>query len=97
MAEKTFAEGAFWKEPREGAPEFVVGSLGIKVEDFKKFLDTHVKNNGYVDFDILKGRSGKPYMALNTYKSEKPEVAKEKTEDVIDYPVEDINPDDVPF
>lgn len=97
MAEKIFAKGAFLKDPRDGAPDFVIGTLGIKVAEFKDFLDEHVKANGYVDFDLLRGQNGKPYMALNTYKSEKPEVAKEKTADTIEYPEEDINPDDIPF
>lgn len=99
MADKIFAGGMVFKLPRAGAPSFVVGSLGIKVEDFKKFLDEHVKQNGWVDLDLLLGQNGHPYAALNTYQPEKPKFMKEEETvhvDGVDYPIEP-NPDDVPF
>lgn len=94
MADKIFANGCVFKK-REGAPEFVIGSLGIKVDDFKKFLDEHVKNNGWVDLDILTSKEGKPYVSLNTYSPEKPAVVeRQRSQEEID---EEINIDDTPF
>lgn len=90
--EKIFPTGLFFKGPREGAPEFVKGSLGIKVEDFKKFLDEHVKVNGYVDLDFLEAKEGgKQYFALNTYKPEAPDIVAPQP------PVEDDTDVQVPF
>lgn len=98
MAEKTFTDGLIFKLPREGAPDFVKGSLSIKVEEFKAFLDEHVTNSGWLNIDLLVGKSMKPYAALNTFVPEKPGVVKEEVEAApIEYPVEDINPDDIPF
>ena len=77
MAEKIFADGLIVKGAREGAPEFVMGSLSFKVEEFKAFLDKHVSNNGWVNVDMLVGKSGKPYAALNTYKPERPSMVEE--------------------
>lgn len=76
MAEKIFATGAFLKIP-DNKPDFVIGRLGIKVDEFKAFLDEHVKNNGWVDLDLLMGRENKPYVALNTFTPERPAVAED--------------------
>ena len=59
--EKIFGEGLFVKEPREGSPDFVKGSISIKVEEFKAFLDEQVNEKGYVNLDIKVGKSGKWY------------------------------------
>jgi hypothetical protein len=40
-------------------------------------------------------KGGKSYAELNTFEVEKPDSLKE--EPTIEYPTEDINPDDVPF
>lgn len=65
--EKVFTDGLIYKLPRDGAPDFVKGSLSVKVDEFKAFLDQHV-SNGWVNIDLLIGKSGKPYGALNTWK-----------------------------
>lgn len=94
MADKIFADGLLVKLPRDGAPEFVLGSLSVKGDEFKKFIDEHVKVSGWLNIDLLIGKSGKPYAALNTYEVEKPESLKE---DTIEYPAEEDNSSDVPF
>ena len=94
MAEKVFADGLMFKR-RDNAPDYVIGSLSIKAEEFKKFLDEHVSNAGWVNVDILTSKGGKPYCALNTYKPEKPDVVKEEA--AIEYPDAEIKPDDIPF
>jgi hypothetical protein len=63
--EKIFAEG-FRFERRENAPEFVVGRMSIKVDEAITFLKTYEKA-GWVNLNILYGRSGNPYMELDTY------------------------------
>ena len=64
--EKIFADGFSFKR-REDAPDFVVGQLGVKVADATAFLKKHAKENGWVDLNILLGRSGNPYVELDTY------------------------------
>jgi hypothetical protein len=82
--EKIFADGLVFKAPRENAPEFVKGSLSFKVEEFKKFLDAHVSNAGWVNVDIKLSQGGKLYCELNTYKPEKPDSLQDEVQDVPD-------------
>lgn len=76
---KTFADGLIVKKPREGAPDFVMGRLSFKVDEFVAFLSKHKDTQGWVNVDLLIGQSGKPYAALDTWKPEKP-ATKEKPE-----------------
>ncbi len=67
MSDKIFPNGLIYKPKREGAPEWVHGSLSIKVGDFVPFLEEH-QDNGWVNIDILESKAGKIYLALNTFK-----------------------------
>ncbi len=83
MSEKIFAEGILFKRPRDGAPDFVKGSISIKVADIGPFL-TKYEKNGWVNLDLKESKLGKLYLELNVWdKKEKVEV---KTEDKIEYP-----------
>lgn len=77
MAEKTFAEGIYYEAPSDKAPAWVKGKLSFKVADAVKFLQANENNAGYCNVDILEGKSGKVYTALNDYKPEKPEAFKD--------------------
>ena len=67
MAEnKIFADGFIVKR-KDSAPEFVVASVSVKVEDFGKFVKEH-QDNGWLNMDIKKSRQGKLYAELNTWK-----------------------------
>ena len=48
---------------RDGSPDFVVGSFGLKYTDLKPF----VNQNGYVNFDILKGKTEGMYVKVSDY------------------------------
>jgi len=65
--EHIFTEGLMFKAPNDKAPEHIKGSLSIKVEEFKQFLDKN-NNNGWVNIDLKVGKSGKYYAELNTWK-----------------------------
>ena len=80
MPDKIFADGIMFKRPREGAPDFVKGSLSIKVEDFIKFLKAH-DNEGWVNLDLKKSQGGKLYLELNTWKKEKASEPSEDSEE----------------
>ncbi len=68
MAEKTFPQGIFYKKPREGAPEFVRGSLNFKVDEAVEFLKKHKNEAGYVNIDMLLSKEKEIYLALNEWK-----------------------------
>ena len=67
--EKVFADG-FRFERRENAPEYVVGRMSLKVDEAITFMKLHQKN-GWVNLNIMYGRSGNPYVELDTYEPTK--------------------------
>jgi len=64
--EKEFANGIYFKVPREGAPDFVMGSISIIRTDFIKFLSE--KDGDYVNLNLLRSRAGKPYFEVDNWK-----------------------------
>lgn len=63
---KTFTEGLIVKR-NDNAPDFVTANISIKVDEFKAFLDTH-NNNGWVNIQLKRAKSGKYYGELDTFK-----------------------------
>jgi hypothetical protein len=74
--EKVFADGFLFKT-RENQPEWVVGSLSVKVEDAIAFLKDNHKN-GWVNLNINTARSGKQYVELDTFEPNKKKETKEE-------------------
>lgn len=69
MADKIFAEGLYFNDPRDGAPEFIVGSLAVLKDKFSAWLSRQeVDHKGYVKLDVKRGREGNIYVELNTWK-----------------------------
>ena len=66
---KFFPQGLFFNEPRQGAPDFVKGSVNIKVADFKEYLGK-VKGE-YLNIDLKVSKDGKAYAEVNTFKPDK--------------------------
>jgi len=65
--ERIFADGFIIKR-RENAPEFVIGNLSVKVDEAIAFLKKYEKK-GWVNLNIKKGRSGNPYIELDTFEA----------------------------
>ena len=65
--ESTLPKGFFLKPAREGAPDWVKGQIGIKVEDAIAYLKENVNDRGYVNLDLKESKGGKLYLDLNTY------------------------------
>jgi hypothetical protein len=65
--ERIFADGFIIKR-RENAPEWVIGNLSIKVDEAIAFLKNNEKK-GWVNLNIKKGRSGNPYIELDTFEA----------------------------
>ena len=91
--EKTFAEGLIFKLPSEKAPDFVKGSLSIKVDEFIAFLEKNAKN-GWVNINLKLSKSGKAYAELDTWE---PKGKKEGNEPPAEIYEEEINTKDIPF
>ena len=66
QSEKVFADGFIFKR-RDNAPDFVMGSISVKVEEAIEFLQEH-QNNGWVNLNVNRSRSGKHYVELDTWK-----------------------------
>lgn len=68
MAEKIFADGLRFENPREGAPEWIKGKISINSDKFRAFLDQYTDERGWVNLDVKQGKSGALYVELNTWK-----------------------------
>ena len=107
MSEKQdtiFADGLFFELPESNAPTFVKGKLSIKVAEFTKFLNNNQNKGGYVTIDLKESKGQKGYAVLNTWKPTDKQYKAPKTNEVnvatpegIEYPEEEVNPDDIPF
>ena len=71
--EKVFADGFIFKR-QENAPEFVVGSMSIKVDEAMAFLAQN-ESKGWVNLNVKKSKGGKFYMELDTWKPKTEKVA----------------------
>ena len=81
---KDFIVGLFVKNPGEGAPDFVKGSLAISVEKFIPYLQSKANAKGYVNIDLLESKEGMLYAKLNDWKPSgeaKPEPAEHEIEE----------------
>ena len=107
MPEPKFINGLIVKR-HEKAPEYVICALSFKADEFTKYLAEN-QSNGWLNVDVKLSKGGKYYASLNDYKQSggKPKVVQEEDnqakvnnmqkDEVIDYPAEDINPEDIPF
>ena len=66
MSDIEFANGFYFKEPQEDAPDFVLGSLSINREDAIGFLEA--QTDKWVNLAIKKSKAGKPYLSVDKWK-----------------------------
>ena len=98
MTEKIFPNGLIYKKAREGAPDFVKGTLSVKVDEFIEFLTKHKDERGWVNIDLLESREGKPYCVLNSWKPETKEGQSSTTAGANkEVPIDEIDTTDIPF
>lgn len=76
---KVFADGFMFKM-NPNSPEWVVGSLSLKAEEAIEFIKNNT-NKGWVNLKINVGKSGKPYVELDTWKPEPKKEMATSTED----------------
>jgi len=82
-SEKILSKGIWVKERRANAPDFVFGSISIKLEDFISFAGEHVNESGYLNIDIKRSRDASKglYCELNAWKPNKQEQKHETQEE----------------
>ena len=74
MSENIFANGFIVKHPHENAPDFVKGSVSVKVDEAIAFLNEHKDERGWVNLDLKESKDkAKLYLQKNTWKPEKKE------------------------
>lgn len=102
MADVKFVDGLIIKSPREGAPDFVKGSISIKREELITWLSKETEE--WINLDVLQSKkdASKWYAQVNTYKPDvnAPQAnseASSTTSEGVAYPEEEINPEDIPF
>tara|TARA_R110000744_G_scaffold5472_1_gene19481 strand:+ start:773 stop:1042 length:270 start_codon:yes stop_codon:yes gene_type:complete len=64
--DKVFIDGLFFKQPREGSPEFVKGQISILRKDLGNFLRS--RDEEWINIDVKESKNGKMYCELNTWK-----------------------------
>ena len=101
MADKVFPKGVFAFPPRQGAPDFVVGSLVVTLEDFKAFVNGDGKQylsdyNGkkQLRLQLTKTRDGKLSVSVDTYKKDEQAPANKHVQNNA---ADDDNSDSLPF
>jgi len=82
--EKVFADGFMFKM-NPNSPEWVVGTLSLKADEAIAFIQKNAEK-GWVNLKVNVGKSGKPYVELDTWK---PDAKKEV--------VEEFNSEALPF
>ena len=94
--EKIFAEGLIVKR-NDGAPDWVLCNLSVKVGEFTAFLLEH-QSNGWVNVQVKQSKGGKYYAELDTWKPTQGDSAKAGMEQAkaAAAPAGDFD-DDIPF
>lgn len=103
--ERVFADG-FRFERKESAPEYVVGRLSLKIDEAVAFIKKHANANGWINLSVMIGRSGNPYVELDTYEPTQNTEAQEvkpasksglKSKPAPEPEVEEEDDDELPF
>lgn len=72
-----FAQGIFFLKPGERAPEYILGNLSIRPNDFIEWLNCQTPDEtGYIRLVVKNSKNNKAYIALDTWKK-KPQEAME--------------------
>lgn len=94
MAEKIFTKGIIIKEIE--TQHWTIKKISVKVDEFKEFLDTY-DNNGRVNLNMNRGKSGKLYMELDTWKPNGEYKKPAEVQDVEQENTGSISVEDIPF
>jgi len=87
-------QGIRVKAPRDGAPDFVKGSISIRVSEFQDWLSQ--QQGEWVNLDIKVSQKGSWYCAINDWKPKQSDHDKAKADGYAPEKKEFVD-DDVPF
>jgi len=77
MSETIFADGIKFFDPRENAPDFVLGTISISMREFFAWGKAHTElldDEKRLKLQVLRSKKGMPYVKVDTFKPEpKPE------------------------
>ena len=79
-----FIRGMFFKRPHQNSPEWVKGSVSIKVEEFKAWFKLNMDQE-WINIDLLESKGGKLYFKLNTFEKTKVEEGEAHPADIIPF------------
>lgn len=74
MTEKVYPNGISCFAPRSGAPDFVLGSVIITIDDFKEWINanqsllTEYNGKKQIRLQLTKSRDGRPSLSVDTWK-----------------------------
>lgn len=91
-----FAQGLYFNEPHENAPDFVLGRISVKPKEFIDWMRANHKamnEHGYLNIKVNRSRQGKVYVALDDWK---PDPNRQQAAQKPDYREPDFD-DDIPF
>ena len=95
--ENVFVKGMFVKR-NEKAPDFVVCSISLKIDEFAKFVKENKNDKGYLNVQVLKSKDkGTMYAVLDTFEPKTtatPEQTKKVTKND---PFQNGNSGEIPF
>ncbi len=69
MSDKKFIDGLLVKQPRDGAPEYVIAQLSMKREELITWLQQ--QDGEWINADIKVAQSGKWYAQVDTWKPDR--------------------------
>ena len=79
MDDIKFADGIYFKEPHQNAPDFVKGKLSIQKQKLMAWLEgMDAGDEGYINLDIKVAKSGKLYIAVDNWKPNNQQQAQQK-------------------
>jgi len=94
MSETELARGFYFDEPKENAPNWVVGKVSINKEQFLGWLEKQTANDkGYVRLDVKRSKEGKIYASLDTWKPS----GERRQEPVPAVDMDDLDDSGIPF
>ena len=71
MSDAKFVDGLKFFEPRDGAPDFVLGSISIEPKELIACLRANtdeLNDKGYFRISVLMSKKGYPYCKFDDYK-----------------------------
>lgn len=69
MSDKKFIDGLLVKQPRDGAPEYVIAQISMKREELIAWLQQ--QDGEWINADIKVAQSGKWYAQVDTWKPDR--------------------------